>query len=200
MRESSSKKKRGRPLAFDPDETLNRAIELFWTQGYEGTSISDLTHALGINRPSIYAYFGNKERLFDLAVQQYLDTHLSFIDEAIGQATLHGVFEMLLNKEIHLLTHYEPARGCMLVSAMSTSPKNEAIKTLLISHRKALETKLRKRIQKAQLSNDIKISGSPSTLAKAMCAVYEGVSIEAASGASRKELLEMIPHAKKILF
>lgn len=201
MRKNSSRKSRGRPLEFDPDETLNRAIEIFWTQGYEGTSLADLTHALGINRPSIYAYFGNKEMLFRLAAQKYADTHLSFIDEAIKQTTLNEVFTMLLEEEVHLLTANEAPRGCMLVSAaISSSPKIAAIKALLINHRKSLETKLRKRIQKAQLSQDEKVNGSPATLAKAMCTIYEGISTEAASGASRRELLEIIPLAKQMLF
>ena len=63
----------GRPRAFDVDEALDRALEVFWRKGYEGASLPDLTEAMGINRPSLYAAFGNKEALFRKAIDRYAE-------------------------------------------------------------------------------------------------------------------------------
>jgi AcrR family transcriptional regulator len=64
---------KGRPREFDADEVLDRALDVFWRKGYEGASLSELTEAMGINRPSLYAAFGNKEELFRKALDRYAD-------------------------------------------------------------------------------------------------------------------------------
>src|SRR5690242_20201777 len=75
---------RGRPRAFDSDAALDRAMEVFWSKGYEGTSMSDLTQAMGINRPSLYAAFGDKESLFRRAIERYRSgTAVSYVREAL---------------------------------------------------------------------------------------------------------------------
>jgi AcrR family transcriptional regulator len=73
----------GRPRAFDADAALDRALEVFWRQGYEGTALSDLTEAMGINRPSLYAAFGNKEALFAKVLDRYTDGPGAFAAQAI---------------------------------------------------------------------------------------------------------------------
>ena len=81
----------GRPRAFDVDKALDRALEVFWRKGYEGTSLPDLTEAMGINRPSLYAAFGNKESLFRKVLQRYTDEHMAFIGAALIEVIRNGL-------------------------------------------------------------------------------------------------------------
>lgn len=192
------KRPRGRPQKFKNNDALQQAIEVFWNQGYEGTSLSNLTSALNMNRPSIYAAFGNKEQLFNLCLQTYMKEQLAFIDEAIQQNTLNEVIETLFSKQIDLLT--ENKRGCMLVqAALSCGEDTQAIKDELTEQRKLLEAKLRKRFQLAQLKKDSASADSPSAAAKYMTTIYQGISVQAASGATKKELIEVAKLAQKVL-
>lgn len=194
----SEKRPRGRPQKFKNKDALQQAIEVFWDQGYEGTSLSNLTSALNMNRPSIYAAFGNKEQFFNLCLQTYMKEQLAFIDEAIQQSTLSEVIETLFSKQIDLLT--ENKRGCMLVqAALSCGEDTQAIKDELTEQRKLLEGKLRKRFQLAQLKKDLASADSPSVAAKYLTTIYHGISVQAASGATKKELIEVAKLAKKVL-
>jgi len=192
------KRPRGRPQKFVNNDALHQAIEVFWTHGYEGTSLTNLTEALSMNRPSIYAAFGNKQALFSLSLKTYIDEQLSFIDDAVKQETLSEVIEMLFNKQIDLLT--EKKRGCMLVqAALSCGEETQEIKDELTEQRKVLEGKLRKRFQMAQLKKDSSSSESPAAAAKYISTIYQGLSVQATSGATKKELIEVVELAKKAL-
>ena len=74
----------GRPRAFDPDAALERAMHVFWAKGYEGASLSDLTRAMRINRPSLYAAFGNKEQLFRKVLDRYMNGPLAYFGKALA--------------------------------------------------------------------------------------------------------------------
>src|SRR5206468_3156330 len=82
-----SVKMRGRPREFDADKALDQALRIFWKHGYEGASLPELTRAMGINRPSMYAAFGNKEALFRKAVERYMQMAGGWIQEALEQPT-----------------------------------------------------------------------------------------------------------------
>src|SRR5215471_10892820 len=105
----------GRPRAFDVDEALDRALEVFWRQGYEGTALSDLTAAMGINRPSLYAAFGNKEALFRTVVARYIEGPAACVVKALEQPTARAVAEQLLGAAVDLVTDSQHPRGCLLV-------------------------------------------------------------------------------------
>src|SRR2546425_3446875 len=94
----------GRPRAFDVDEALDQALGVFWRKGYEGTSLPDLTRSMGINRPSLYAAFGNKEALFRKALDRYADGPARFMREALDEPTARGVVERLFRGAIDMLT------------------------------------------------------------------------------------------------
>ena len=111
------KRPRGRPSNFDHEEALEKALQVFWAHGYEGASIAELTEALGINKPSIYAAFGNKEELFHKALGKYLSGPLSYISEAMNQPTARETVETFLTKSAELLTNPNNPRGCMIVQA-----------------------------------------------------------------------------------
>src|SRR5437899_12052969 len=88
--------KRGRPRSFDVDQALDRALKVFWQMGYEGASLLDLTRAMGINRPSLYAAFGNKQALFRKAMDRYQQGPAGFVREAIAEPTARRVVGRLL--------------------------------------------------------------------------------------------------------
>lgn len=197
-KKTAEKRPRGRPQKFKNADALHQAIEVFWTHGYEGASLSTLTSALNMNRPSIYAAFGDKQQLFNLCLKTYMTEQLAFVDEAIKQNTLIDVVETLFSKQIDLLTKNK--RGCMLVqAALSCGEGAQEVKDELTQQRKLLEGKLRKRFQIAQLKKDPSISESPSASAKYMTTIYQGLSVQAASGATKKELAEVAKLAKKVL-
>src|SRR5437899_11421190 len=87
----------GRTRQFDVDEALDRALEVFWARGYEGATLPELTRAMGINRPSLYAAFGNKEQLFRKALDRYQAGPLSFMAEALSRPTAREVAEAVLS-------------------------------------------------------------------------------------------------------
>src|SRR3954462_6318660 len=97
--------RRGRPRAFDADKALDKALKVFWRKGYEGASLPDLTAAMGINRPSLYAAFGNKESLFKKPVHRYPTGPASFFTDALAQPTARAVVEHLLKGGIDMVSN-----------------------------------------------------------------------------------------------
>src|SRR5213595_1538691 len=105
----------GRPRAFDVDEALDQALKVFWRKGYEGASLPDLTRAMGINRPSLYAAFGNKQALFRKAMARYAEGPASYLREALEAPTARAVFERLLEGGIKMVANPRQPRGCLAV-------------------------------------------------------------------------------------
>src|SRR5262245_55716229 len=105
----------GRPRAFDLDSALDQALRTFWEKGYEGSSLTDLTKAMGINRPSLYAAFGNKEELFRRALARYLSGPASFFRKALEASTGKGVVEKLMRGAVEVHTCPGNPRGCLAV-------------------------------------------------------------------------------------
>jgi AcrR family transcriptional regulator len=103
----------GRPRAFDVEKTLHHAMQVFWRKGYLGTSLSDLTNAMGINRPSLYAAFGNKESLFRKALDHYAKGPSSYLSEALQEPKTRAVVERLLHGVVAIHGRRQPVCGCM---------------------------------------------------------------------------------------
>src|SRR5262245_66262623 len=95
----------GRPREFDLENALDRALEVFWRNGYEGTSIADLTEAMGINPPSLYADFGNKEGLFRKVVDRYIERYAGFWEDARAAPTARAMIEHLLRASVDITTN-----------------------------------------------------------------------------------------------
>ena len=142
---------KGRPRTFDVDQALDCALKVFWRKGYEGTSLHDLTEAMGINRPSLYAAFGNKEELFRKALDRYAAGPAAHMREALEEPTARAVVERLLRKTADVLTDPCHPPGCLAVQgALSCGEAAESIRQELNSRRSASEAALRERFERAK--------------------------------------------------
>jgi AcrR family transcriptional regulator len=183
----------GRPRAFDVDRALEAALRVFWEKGYEGTAISDLTAAMAINRPSIYATFGNKEALFRKALDRYCSRAAKYLSEAMGEPTARAVAQRLLSEAANVLTSSRNPGGCLLVQgALACGNDAQPIKKELISRRAEAQSMLRKRFERALKDCDLPSDASPSHLARYVLAVTYGMAVHAAGGASRASLQNVI--------
>lgn len=190
---SDLKKTRGRPRVFDMDEALDKALEIFWKRGYEGASITELTEALGINKPSLYAAFGNKEELFKKSLSRYLAGPVAFIQEAINQPTAFGVAESFLINAVEFFTDTKHPKGCLIVqAALSDSADSLIVKGLLAEYRYSYEYLLANRFEKAKKDGDLPSDTDVQTLAKFLSTLHQGMSVQVTSGASKKELLKIV--------
>lgn len=180
---------RGRPREFDVDAALDRAVEVFWRHGYEGTSLHDLTAAMGINRPSLYAAFGNKEALFRRAVARYAETDLAYAREAFEQSTAHAVIETFLRANVEALTRPGRPAGCLSIQGgLSCATDNAHIAGFLAASRLAGEAALATRLARAVDEGDLPVDTDPAALARFVMAVSEGHAVHAAAGVDRASL------------
>jgi AcrR family transcriptional regulator len=183
---------RGRPRSFDCDQALDRAMDVFWRKGYEGTSITDLTAAMGINPPSLYAAFGNKEELFRKALDKYVAARTSYWTSALEAPTARETAEQLLREGVKLLTG-ECHRGCMMVKgALTCGDQSETLYREMAARRAQGEASLRQRFERAMAEGDLPDDVDPAGLARYVMAVSHGMSIQAEGGAGREELDQIV--------
>lgn len=193
MKAAKSSKPVGRPRSFDTGKTLDRALQVFWRKGYEGTSLSDLTTAMGINRPSLYAAFGNKEALFRKVLDHYAAGPASYAADALKKPTSRAVAECLLRGAAHRLTGPHHPRGCLLVqSALACGNSSDPVRLELISRRMAGEGALRQRLKRAKSQGDLPRDANPADLARYIATVMQGMAVQAAGGATRDELQRVV--------
>ena len=184
----AEKHSRGRPREFCVDEALAAALRVFWTLGYEGASISDLTEAMGITRPSLYAAFGNKEELFKKALDLYERDKLAYVRSALQAPTARGVAEQFLQGAIDMQTGSDP-KGCLgVISSTSCGTEAESIRQEVIKRRASSDAALLKRFQRAQAEGDFPATLSPEGLMQHLSAVLQGLCIQAGAGASIADL------------
>jgi AcrR family transcriptional regulator len=186
----------GRPRAFDRNQALERAMELFWRHGYESVSLTELTQALRIAPPSIYAAFGSKAGLYrealDLYQQRQEDLH-KLLDAA---GPVKPIIARFMKAAVRAMTNPGSPTGCMVSSGMfacAAAHHSEAEATA--EHRKNFAESLRKRLQRARSEGDLAESAQPAVLARYLAAVLQGVSMQARDGASRRELDAIVDQA-----
>ena len=182
----------GRPRGFDADRALDRALAIFWRDGYEGASLPALTKAMGINRPSLYAAFGNKEALFRKALARYDRGPAAYTYKALKKPTARGVVEAMLKGIVTLLTKPEHPGGCLMVQgALACGENGQRVREELASRRAAGVVAIRRRFQRAIDEGDLPANADATGLARFLATVMHGLAVQAASGASRKELVRV---------
>lgn len=183
----------GRPRAFDQEQALEQALRVFWQKGYEGTSLSDLTEALGINRPSLYAAFGNKENLFRQALKRYGSGPAAYMGEVMQEPTARGFVEKLLLRSAELLSDPACPNGCMVVQgALACSDESQAIRQELADCRLAYQARIQQRLQRAQQEGDLDASLDAADLARYVATIHQGMSVQASSGATLQQLQRLV--------
>jgi AcrR family transcriptional regulator len=169
---------------------------VFWRKGYEGTTLPDLTRAMGINRPSLYAAFGSKEGLFRKALDRYAEGPAAYVREALDQPTARAVALRLMGGAVDLLTNPRNPRGCLAVQgALACGEAADSVRRELIARRAAVEVALRERFERAVSEGDLPADVDCADLARYIVTVIHGMGVQAAGGARRQELLRVVEMA-----
>jgi AcrR family transcriptional regulator len=160
--------------------------------------MAELTEALGINKPSIYAAFGNKEALFRKALAKYLKGPVAYVTAALQEATAKKVAITFLNNAVEVMTNPDSPSGCMVVQgALSCGQGAGLIQQELARYRQYYEAALVKRFEQAKAEGDLPGNAEPLALAKYLATLHQGLSVQATSGASREELQAVAAMALK---
>jgi AcrR family transcriptional regulator len=191
----------GRPRSFERQAALEQAMIVFWEHGYDATSVTLLTAAMGIGAPSMYAAFGDKRALFDKALEHYLRTHGSFTTKALeDEAHARDAIARLLREAAIAYTSPAHPRGCLLITAATNcSPQSSDVKERLRKLRadgtRAVEKKLQTGIQAGELPRGT----DAHTLASFYTATLQGMSARARDGANRADLDAIATTALSVL-
>jgi AcrR family transcriptional regulator len=173
-------------------KALDAAMEVFWRKGYEGASMVDLTTAMGINSPSLYAAFGSKKGLFEAVLDHYDQDRAGFLSDVLAQPTARRAAERYLCGLVDQETDPDGPRGCLLVQGGLTCGDDAAdIPARLAAHRHATELTLRERFVCAKSEGDLPKGSDPAGLARYLMTVANGMSVQASSGATAKELRQI---------
>lgn len=184
---------KGRPREFDVDEALAAALRVFWQKGYEGASLTDLTDAMGVTRPSLYAAFGNKEALFRKALDLYEREKLAYIGEALAAPTSRGVAERLLRGSLEMQTSDCEPRGCLrVISSVTCGSEAASVKADLQERRASSHRAILERMERARAEGDLPAGSDAHAMTNYLLAVLQGMSIQAGNGATREQLDEVV--------
>lgn len=190
MKVDREPKKRGRPREFDREAALGRALELFWRRGYEATSLGELTEAMGVTPPSLYAAFGNKEGLFLEAMELYQRRYgASGVRALAEEPTARGAVGRLLLDAAGAFTMPDTPRGCFVILAATNCTAASAdVEAALRDRRRAGERAIGERLARAAAEGELPCGVDVAALAKHYATVLQGMSVQARDGASRSEL------------
>lgn len=182
---------RGRPRSFDREDALRGAMNVFWSVGYEGATLTDLQEAMGgITAPSFYAAFGSKEELFREAVELYSRTLGRPMIQALEEgSTARASMETLLQAAVEAFSKPGMPRGCLLVlGAIKSMPANKRVQDYLRGLRARRQTLIHERLQRGVAAGELPSGLDLSALASFYTTVVDGLAIQARDGASRREL------------
>jgi AcrR family transcriptional regulator len=189
MKSETAAAQPGRPRSFDPDAALERAMHVFWAKGYEGASLSNLTRAMRINRPSLYAAFGNKEELFRKVLDRYVNGPLAYFGKALAAPTARDVVEQIFFGAAKMAGDPRFPSGCLMVQgALAVGNAARSVRKEAVGRRIASEVTLRRRFQRAKREGDLPQSADPADLARYVMTVLQGMAVQGADGASPDQL------------
>lgn len=193
---------RGRPRTFDPETALDRALGVFWRRGFEGASLSELTAAMGLSKPSLYAAFGDKEALYLKSLEHYMASRIQshtaiLMAEANGRRAVHG----FLHSMVGMLTDPALPGGCFIINGTAGcggSSTPAAVESALKKVLQMGESRLRNRIRKAQNDGQLLPDIDVNRLAAFFNALLAGLAVHAKSGAARAKLNAVVDAAMTV--
>ncbi|MEM5387644.1 TetR/AcrR family transcriptional regulator [Paraburkholderia phymatum] len=177
-------RQRGRPREFDLDHTIERAMQVFWTRGYQATSLPDLMQATGLSRGSLYAAFGDKHGLFLLALDHYIVQALRRLDDelASGQKALAGL-KACMDGYVARTNGAAGKRGCLVVAtAMELAAHDQEVSNRIAYFFKAMEVRLVKALKRAQKEGDLVRKVNPAAAAHVLVCFLEGLRVVRKTG------------------
>lgn len=184
---------KGRPREFCVDAALAAALRVFWTKGYEGASLTDLTDAMGVTRPSLYAAFGNKESLFTKALDLYEQEKLAYVRGALDQPTARTVAEHILRGGLANVTCKDEPRGCLgVISAVACGAEAASIRQAVTERRQSSHSAIVERFDRAKADGDLPAHVDTEGLTSYLIAIMQGMAVQASSGASAVELEKLV--------
>ena len=196
-RPAKAARPRGRPRSFDREQALERAMDVFWRKGFEGASLADLTEAMGINPPSLYAAFGDKEHLFMEALGRYQAKRGDSCPYA-EEPTAEGAIRRLLTYMAEDLTSSAHPRGCMMVMAAATSTgSSPEMQAALAKRRGESRTAIRQRLEQGVKEGELAPGTDAAGLADFYLTIITGMALQARDGASRKSLMATVEAAMR---
>ena len=184
----------GRPREFDREEGLKKAMRVFWSMGYEATSMADLRAALGINQASLYAAYGSKEALFRETVALYLNTEGVATARALAaDLPTREAIHAMLQDGVDMFVAEKVPRGCLLVlSTMNCTVENKGIQDYLASLRDQTRVSIEARLRRGQREGDVPQTVPVKAIAAFYATVLYGLSIQARDGSKRKTLTDVV--------
>ena len=195
-------KRRGRPPAYDPQQAIKRATDSFWKTGYAGTSLDEITAATGMNKPSLYAAFGDKRGLYLQALARYWERSLADMRQALADdrpldQALMRVYEGALS--IYFSGAGRP-RGCFVIgTAVTGAVEDREIRNSLAEGFRAFDRDFEARFRAAREKGALKDDADPATLAFLATATMHTIAIRARAGASRDVLRELACKAVRVI-
>lgn len=193
--------KRGRPRSFDRDAALDAAVLVFWEKGYDGTSLTDLTTAMGINRPSLYATYGNKRELFIHAIDRYAATHGSRAFSALRlEPDNRTAVEEFFKATIDCALAEGTPRGCLINTVATDAAESDPELRHKLAHMfKQTDAAIAKRMAANGTSSPGDRS-EPEMLAHMAHSVTHSIMTRARAGATRQELTQVAEAFTAIMF
>jgi AcrR family transcriptional regulator len=181
--------KAGRPIEFDIDHALDVAMRLFWERGYEGTSMADLSLAMGIHPSSIYAAFGDKQALFALAAKRYADVPAQYMVKALEQPTFRDFILAAFGNTVEFLGSKDHPSSCFtLTGAISCGADKESAKILMREMRLQNEAAIKARLLRARKAGEFPKEENVDDYTRYLSSLLSGLAVQAANGSTRTEL------------
>ncbi|WP_353070497.1 TetR/AcrR family transcriptional regulator (plasmid) [Tunturibacter empetritectus] len=181
--------KLGRPAAFDKEAALDVAMRLFWERGYEGTSMADLSHAMGIHPSSIYAAFGDKQALFALAAKRYIEVPGQYMVRALAEPTFETFIQAVFYNTVDFLGGKEYPASCFtLTGSLSCGVDTEPAKALMLDIRLRNEAVLKRRLLKARRAGEFSKEENVDDYTRYLSSLLSGLAVQAANGSTRAQL------------
>jgi AcrR family transcriptional regulator len=184
---------KGRPREFCTEAALAAALRVFWSKGYEGASLTDLTEAMGITRPSLYAAFGNKESLFRQALDLYEREKLAYIQTALEAPTARQVAEQLLRGALDTMCSDCEPKGCLrVISSLACGTEAESVRQEVIARRVSSQRAVIERFERAKGEGDLPANVSAEDLATYLSTLLQGIAVQAGAGVPREQLDRLV--------